>query len=226
VTEGSARRPIRVLVADDSPGVRRAFRALFRDDARFVLVSTAANGDEVVQQALDHRPDIVLMDVQMPVRDGLSATEAVLAQLDSTKVLVLTTFDLDQYVADALRAGASGFLLKNSPPADILRAIEVVHAGHAMLAPEVTARLIAANHVRSNPSPSSSPLAAGVLSPRELQVTRLVAQGLSNAEIGAELFISTETAKTYVSRILTKYGVRDRTQLAVLAHQAGLLRRG
>lgn len=226
MTEGSARRPIRVLVADDSPGVRRAFRALFRDDARFVLVSTAANGDEAVQQALDHRPDIVLMDVQMPVRDGLSATEAVLAQLDSTKVLVLTTFDLDQYVADALRAGASGFLLKNSPPADILRAIEVIQAGHAMLAPEVTARMIAANHLRSNPSPSSSPLAAGVLSPRELQVTRLVAQGLSNAEIGAELFISTETAKTYVSRILTKYGVRDRTQLAVLAHQAGLLRRG
>jgi DNA-binding NarL/FixJ family response regulator len=225
VTAGGETGPIRVLVADDSPGVRRAFRALLRDDARFVLVSTAANGEEAVQQALDHRPDIVLMDVQMPLRDGLSATEAVLTQLNSTKVLVLTTFDLDQYVTQALRAGASGFLLKNSPPADILRAIEVVHAGHAMLAPEVTARMIAANHLGGAPVTSSSPLADGVLSPRELQVTRLVAQGMSNAEIGAELFISPETAKTYVSRILTKYGVRDRTQLAVLAHQAGLLRR-
>jgi DNA-binding NarL/FixJ family response regulator len=218
-------RPIRVLVADDSPGVRRAFRALLRDDPRFALVAVAADGDTAVQQALSHRPDVVLMDVQMPGRDGLSATQSILAASGSMKVLVFTTFDLDQYITDALRAGASGFLLKNSPPADILRAIEVVHAGHAMLAPEITARMIAAQDLNTPRDSQRSPLADGVLSRRELQVTRLVAQGLSNAEIGAELFISAETAKTYVSRILTKYGVRDRTQLAVLAHEAGLLRR-
>lgn len=224
MTDREPGAPIRVLVADDSAGVRRAFRALLRDDPRFALVAVAADGDEALQQARDHRPDVVLMDVQMPGLDGLSATRGILAELASTRVLVLTTFDLDEYVTDALRAGAAGFLLKNSPPDEILRAIEVVHAGHATLAPEVTARMIAALDLGTPRVASRSPLAAGVLSPRELEVTRLVARGLTNAEIGAELFLSAETAKTYVSRILTKYGVRDRTQLAVLAHEAGLLR--
>lgn len=217
-----ASSPVRVVIADDSAGVRRAFRALLRSDPQVVLVGEASDGEEAVAIARATSPDVVLIDVQMPRMSGLVATQQILATSPDVRVVVVTTFDLDEYVYEALRVGASGFLLKNAPPAELLRAIRVVHEGNAMLAPEVTSRLIAGLSAPKHAEPS--PLAQGVLSGRELEVTRLVARGLSNAEIGDRLFISRETAKTYVSRILVKLQVRDRTQLAVLAHEAGLLR--
>ena len=214
--------PVRVVIADDSAGIRRAFRALLRSDPRVVLVGEAADGEEAIRVVKEFTPDVVLMDVQMPRLSGLVATEQILQAAPGVRVVVVTTFDLDEYVYEALRVGASGFLLKNAPPEEVLRAILTVHQGNAMLAPEVTARLIAGLSTRKTTQPS--PFTNGVLSDRELEVTRLVARGLSNAEIASELYISTETAKTYVIRILVKLRVRDRTQLAVLAHEAGLLR--
>lgn len=214
--------PIRVVIADDSAGIRRAFRSLLRSDPRFLVVGEAADGEEAVMVARETSPDVVLMDVQMPRMSGLVAAEQILESSSTVRMLVVTTFDLDEYVYEALRVGASGFLLKNAPPEEVLRAIATVHQGYAMLAPEVTSRFIANLSQRRDRQPS--PLANGVLSERELDVTRLIARGLSNAEIAGELYISTETAKTYVSRILVKLHVRDRTQLAILAHEAGLLR--
>ncbi|MEV0396564.1 response regulator transcription factor [Polymorphospora rubra] len=217
--------PVRVLVAEDVPRIRAALCTLVRSDPGLRLVADAATGSDAVRLARDLRPDVVLMDIQMPGTDGLAAARAILDGTAATRVLVLTTFDTDEYVYEALRIGASGFLLKNAPPEEILRGIRVVHAGHSMLAPEVTGRLIRVFATRPAPATPRRLMPPGVvLSAREIEVAGLVAQGLSNAEIAGELFLSPETVKTYVSRMLAKLGVRDRTQLAVLAVEAGLLR--
>ena len=213
--------PIRVLVADDAPGYRAAFAKLLARTPGFAVAAEAADGTAAVRLAAAMRPDVVLMDVQMPGVDGLTAARQILAADPRVKVIVLTTFDLEEYVHQALTAGASGFLLKNAAPEEVLNAITAVHAGHAALAPEVTARLIAEFPGRR--PPAGHPFASAVLSERELEVVRLVAQGLSNAAIAAKLHLSPETVKTYLSRTFAKLGVRDRTQLAVLAHEAGLL---
>lgn len=215
--------PARVLIVDDIPRLRTSLRILVDSDPGLRTVGEAGNGEDAIALAASLHPDVVMMDVQMPGLDGLAATERILQTAPAPRVLVLTTFDLDEYVYDALKAGASGFLLKNAPPEEILRGIHVVHAGNAMLAPEVTARLI--TEISGRRPARRSPLgSSGMLSERELDVVRLIADGYSNGEIAARLFLSPETVKTYVSRLLLKLRVRDRTQLAILAHEAGLLR--
>lgn len=216
-------RPIEVMIADDSVGVRRAFTALVNSDSRMVVVGEAANGREAVSAAVRKRPDVVLMDIQMPIISGLDAAREIIDSLEGVRIIIVTTFDLDEYVYEALRIGVSGFLLKNAPADEVLRGIVTVHEGNAMLAPEVTSRLMARFSARREPDPGAFEKSA--LTPRELEVTKLVARGMSNAEIAAQLYVSRETAKTYVSRILLKLGLRDRTQLAVRAHEAGILGR-
>jgi DNA-binding NarL/FixJ family response regulator len=220
--------PIRILLAEDQPIVRAGFRALLQAEPDIDVVGEASTGTEAVSAARELRPDLVLMDVRMPEMDGLEATRMITAtsELASTRVLVLTTFELDEYVFGALRAGASGFLLKGGEPADLLAAVRVVAAGESLLAPSVTRRLIEAyvsgpDHARGR----SMPEGLGELTAREREVLLLVADGLSNTEIAAALYLSPLTAKTHVSRILTKLRVRDRVQLVVLAHQSGLARR-
>jgi DNA-binding NarL/FixJ family response regulator len=219
--------PIRVLLAEDQPIVRAGFRALLQAQPEIEVVGEASTGTEAVSAARALRPDLVLMDVRMPEMDGLEATRMITSapELASTRVLVLTTFELDEYVFGALRAGASGFLLKGGEPADLLAAVRIVAAGESLLAPSVTRRLIEAyvsgpDHERER----SMPEGLAELTAREREVLLLVADGLSNAEIASALYLSPLTAKTHVSRILTKLGVRDRVQLVVLAHQSGLAR--
>jgi DNA-binding NarL/FixJ family response regulator len=220
--------PIRVLLAEDQPIVRAGFRALLHAQPDIDVVGEASTGTEAVSAARELRPDLVLMDVRMPEMDGLEATRIITSasELASTRVLVLTTFELDEYVFGALRAGASGFLLKGGEPADLLTAVRVVAAGESLLAPSVTRRLIEA-YVSGPDHPGGQSMPAGLdeLTAREREVLLLVADGLSNTEIAAALYLSPLTAKTHVSRILTKLGVRDRVQLVVLAHQSGLARR-
>jgi DNA-binding NarL/FixJ family response regulator len=220
--------PIRVLLAEDQAIVRAGFRALLQAQPDIDVVGEASTGTEAVAAARELHPDLVLMDVRMPEMDGLEATRVITtaSELASTRVLVLTTFELDEYVFGALRAGASGFLLKGGEPADLLAAVRVVAAGESLLAPSVTRRLIEAyvsgpDHARGQ----SMPEGLDELTAREREVLLLVADGLSNMEIAAALYLSPLTAKTHVSRILTKLRVRDRVQLVVLAHQAGLARR-
>ncbi|GAA3455201.1 response regulator [Dactylosporangium matsuzakiense] len=209
---------ISVFLADDDPVFRRVYRRLFERTDGFRVAGEAADGPEAVRLVLALRPAVALLDVQMPGGDGLTAAETILATTP-TRVVVLTTFDLDEYVHRALSSGASGFLLKNAAPAEVLQAVRAVHAGHAALAPEVTARLIR----QFAPPAAPHPFAAGVLSARELQVVRLVARGMSNQQIADELRLSLETVRTYLRRLFAKLGVNDRTHLAVLAHSAGLL---
>jgi DNA-binding NarL/FixJ family response regulator len=220
--------PIRVLLAEDQPIVRAGFRALLQAQPDIEVVGEASTGTEAVSAARELRPDLVLMDVRMPEMDGLEATRTITtaSELASTRVLVLTTFELDEYVFGALRAGASGFLLKGGEPADLLAAVRVVAAGESLLAPSVTRRLIEA-YVSGPDHAGEQPMPAGLdeLTAREREVLLLVADGLSNSEIAGALYLSPLTAKTHVSRILTKLGVRDRVQLVVLAHQSGLARR-
>jgi DNA-binding NarL/FixJ family response regulator len=213
---------IRVLLAEDQPIVRAGFRALLDAEPDIDVAGEAATGHEAVVQARALRPDLVLMDVRMPEMDGLEATRQITAdpELTSTRVLVLTTFELDEYVFGALRAGASGFLLKGGEPTELISAIRIVAAGESLLAPSVTRRLIEA--YTSTPEPTQTPTALAELTPREREVLALIAAGLSNLEIAAELQLSPLTAKTHVSRILTKLGARDRVQLVVMAHQTGL----
>jgi DNA-binding NarL/FixJ family response regulator len=219
---------IRVLLAEDQPIVRAGFRALLQAQPDIDVVGEASTGTEAVAAARELRPDLVLMDVRMPEMDGLEATRTITAapELASTRVLVLTTFELDEYVFGALRAGASGFLLKGGEPAELLAAVRVVAAGESLLAPSVTRRLIEA-YVSSpdHADERSMPEGLAELTAREREVLLLVADGLSNAEIASALYLSPLTAKTHVSRILTKLGARDRVQLVVLAHQSGLARR-
>ncbi|MFY1693665.1 response regulator [Plantactinospora sp. WMMB782] len=219
---------IRVLVVDDQAMVRQGFGALLAAQPDLLVVGDAANGAEAVTAARRLDPDVVLMDVRMPVLDGLAATRQLLGgrpEADRPRVLVLTTFDLDDYVYEALRAGASGFLLKDAPAADLVHAVRVVAAGEALLAPTVTRRLIAefaARPGRDRPRPVSL---AG-LTPRETEVLRLIARGRSNGEIAAELVVAEQTVKTHVGRILGKLDLRDRAQAVVVAYESGLVTAG
>jgi DNA-binding NarL/FixJ family response regulator len=215
--------PIRVLLADDQALVRAGFRALVDAEDGLEVVAEAADGEAAVAAAREHVPDVVLMDVRMPRLDGLEATAAITADpaLAGTRVLVLTTFELDEYVFGALRAGASGFLLKDVEPADLLTAIRVVAGGEALLAPRVTRRLIEA--FASRPAPELPEDALNDLTAREREVLGLVGAGLSNGEIAERLVLSPLTAKTHVSRLFMKLGVRDRAQLVVLAYETGLV---
>ena len=218
---------IRVLLADDQHLVRAGFRALLDDAGDIEVVGEAGDGAAAVELARSTRPDVVLMDIRMPVLDGLEATRRIVADqlLAGVRVLVLTTFDLDEYVYEALRAGASGFLLKDTPPADLLAAIRVVAAGDALLAPGVTRRLIAEFARRPEPT-TVTPAALAGLTDREREVLVLVARGLNNAEIAERLVVSTATAKTHVSRVLAKLQARDRAQLVVFAYESGLVSPG
>jgi len=221
-----ATAPVRIIVADDHHVVRTGFAALLDTQPDFAVVGTACDGDEAVRVCRDLSPDLVLMDVRMPGMDGIEATRRLTgagAGGDGPRILILTTFDLDQYVYDALRAGASGFLLKDVTAERLFEAVRVVAAGEALLAPAVTRRLIS-EFARLRPAgdgPAAAELSA--LTPRETQVLRLVAGGLSNPEIAARLVVTEETVKTHVSRILSKLGLRDRTQAVVTAYETGLV---
>ena len=215
---------VQIIVADDQQVVRAGFAALLGTQPDFTVVGTACDGTEAVRLCRELRPDVVLMDVRMPGMDGIEATRK-LANLahDGPRILILTTFDLDEYVYDALRAGASGFLLKDVTAERLFDAVRVVAAGDALLAPGITRRLIS-EFARLRPQPAIP--SAGVLTaltPRERQVLRLVAAGLSNQEIAAQLVVTEETVKTHVSRILNKLGLRDRTQAVVTAYESGLV---
>lgn len=217
-------QPIRVLVADDQELVRGGFR-LILERAGMLVVAEAANGQEAVDLAREHSPDVVLMDIRMPVMDGIEAATVLLGGDEPRpRVLALTTFDLDEYVYQAVRAGASGFLLKDVSPDDLVHAVQAVARGDTLLASAVTRRLL--ERFSSAPLDGVLPAHLASLPERELEVARLVARGLSNADIGRELFLSEATVKTYVSRLLGRLGLRDRVQIAVLAYESGLVRPG
>jgi DNA-binding NarL/FixJ family response regulator len=211
-------------VADDHEVVRAGFAALLDTQPDFTVLGTASDGGEAVRVCRDLKPDVVLMDVRMPSLDGIEATRQLAGTGESgPRVLILTTFDLDEYVFDALRAGASGFLLKDVTAERLFDAVRVVAAGEALLAPAVTRRLIS-EFTRLRPAKDAAPSAAlSVLTPRETEVLRLVAEGLSNPEVAQRLVVTEETVKTHVSRILAKLGLRDRTQAVVAAYESGLV---
>jgi len=209
---------IRVVVADDQELLRAGLCGIIGTDSGLAVVGQAGTGEAAVEAVRQERPDVVLMDIRMPGMDGLEATRAITAT-SPARVLILTTFDLDEYVYAALRGGASGFLLKDTPPRDLLAAIRVVAAGDALLAPRVTRRLI--TEFAARPSPTPAQVLDGVTE-RERDVLLLVAEGLSNAEIAERLFIGPGTVKSHVAHLLTKLGARDRVQLAILAFRTGL----
>jgi DNA-binding NarL/FixJ family response regulator len=218
----------RCLIADDQAMVREGFAAVLAAQPALAVVGLAADGADAVRQAQHLRPDVVLMDVRMPVMDGLEAARRILsapASAERPRVLMLTTFDLDDYVYEAMRAGASGFLLKDATAAELVHAVRVVAAGDALLAPSVTRRLIADFARRPRPG-LPIPASLGALTPRETEVLRLIASGLSNAEISGALFIAEQTTKTHVGRILAKLDLRDRAQAVVLAYETGLVTPG
>jgi DNA-binding NarL/FixJ family response regulator len=215
---------IRILIVDDQQLVRTGFRAILSAEPDFEVVGEAGDGHEAIEAADKLSPDVVLMDIRMPKLDGLAAARRLAAPPSKLRVLILTTFDLDEYVYDALRAGASGFLLKDAPADQLVTAIRIVAAGEALLAPSVTRRLIA-EFVR-RPSPAVTLAQVEALTARELEVLKLVAVGLSNSEIAKELFLSEATVKTHVGHMLTKLGVRDRVQAVVLAYESGLVQPG
>jgi DNA-binding NarL/FixJ family response regulator len=220
------RAVIRVVLADDQALVRAGFRALLDAQPDIEVVAEAVDGDEAVRLAREHRPDVVLMDIRMPNSDGLAATRSIVADpgLAATKVVILTTFDLDEYVFEAIRNGANGFLVKDTEPAELLRAVRAVVAGDALLSPRVTRRLIEEFASRAKePVPSSS---VDPLTEREREVVALVAEGLTNDEIAGRLVMSAATARTHVSRAMIKVGARDRAQLVVYAYETGLARPG
>jgi DNA-binding NarL/FixJ family response regulator len=214
---------IKVLIADDQAMVRQGFGALLSAQPDLLVVGDAADGEAAVAKARALDPDVVLMDVRMPVLDGLAATRRLLGTLrDRPKVLILTTFDLDDYVYEALRAGASGFLLKDAPAEDLVHAVRVVAGGEALLAPSVTRRLIAEFTARPHPD-RPRPTALNALTPRETDVLRLIARGRSNQEIAADLVVAEQTVKTHIGRILAKLALRDRAQAVVFAYETGLV---
>jgi len=214
---------IKVLVVDDQALLRTAFASLINAEDDLEVIGNAADGRQAVELASSLAPDVVVMDVRMPGMDGIDATRLITAERSpATRVLILTTFDLDEYVFEALRAGASGFALKSRPLEELLTAIRTVATGEALLAPSVTRRLIA-HFTQAERTPRRAPRGLDELTERERQVLALVARGLSNAELAETLHVSLPTAKTHVSRILTKLGARDRTQLVVLAYESGLV---
>ncbi|WP_426595730.1 response regulator [Cellulomonas sp. McL0617] len=212
----------RIVVVDDQEVVRAAFGALLATQEDFTVVGAAADGAQAVLLCRAERPDVVLMDVRMPVMDGIEATRRIVQDDYRPRVLVLTTFDLDEHVYDALEAGASGFLLKDVTAERLFDAVRVVAAGDALLAPTITRRLVAEFARQRARRPDTTAVVAG-LTPREAQVLLLVAEGLSNTEIATRLVVGEETVKTHVSRVLTKLGLRDRTQAVVLAYESGLV---
>lgn len=213
---------IRVLIADDEALVRRGFTMILDAEPDLEVVGEAADGHAAVELATNREADIVLMDIRMPGMDGIEATRRIVAA-DGPQVIVVTTFGVDEHVFQALRAGASGFLLKNTPPEQLAEAVRLVSRGDALIAPEVTRSLIEAfAHTPDSSTPAPAQLRK-TLTPREIEVLTLLARGISNAEIAEELFISEATAKTHVSHILTKLGLRDRTQAVVLAYESGLV---
>ena len=213
---------IRTLVADDHQVVREGFAALLGTQADMEVVASAADGAEAVRLSAEHRPDVVLMDVRMPLLDGIEATRQIAAAGDDgPRILILTTFDLDDYVYDALQAGASGFLLKDVPAETLFEAVRVIADGEALLAPAITRRLIA-EFARMRPR-QVRPEALSDLTPREREILGLVAEGLSNREIAERLVLSDETVKTHVSHVLRKLGLRDRAQAVVIAYESGLV---
>ena len=226
---------IRVLLADDQALIRAGFRVLLEAADDIEVVGEAVNGDQAIEQARALRPDVILMDIRMPGTDGLAATHAIAtdAALEATKIVILTTFETDEYVYRALRAGASGFLVKDTEPEELIRAVRVVHRGEALLSPSVTRRLIASlasraragqpGGIQAGPAAAQRSHDLGRLTEREREVLGLVARGLSNDEIAGQLFLSPLTTKTHVSRIITKLAVRDRAQLVVIAYESGLV---
>lgn len=217
---------VRLVVVDDQEVVRAGFAALLETQPDFTVVGTAANGAEAVHICREQNPDVVLMDIRMPTMDGIEATKRITAEAgpgsgSHPRIVMLTTFDLDQHVFDALSAGANGFLLKDVTAERLFDAVRVVAAGDALLAPAVTRRLIG-EFARLRP-PAQRPASLDALTPREIEVLRLIAEGLSNAEIAGRLIVSEETVKTHVSRVLTKLRLRDRTQAVVLAYESGLV---
>ncbi|MEV4902463.1 response regulator transcription factor [Citricoccus sp. NPDC055426] len=223
----SAAHPIRILIVDDQAMVRQGFGALLDAQEDMSVVGSAADGSEVVDLVRTTRPDVVLMDIRMPRVNGLDATRAVFAMPGDQhpRVIMLTTFDADEYVFAALQAGASGFLLKDATAEDLAGAVRVVAGGEALLAPSITQKLIA-DYVSRPAARTPDTRVLGALTERELDVMRLVATGRSNAELAAELFLSEQTIKTHVSRILAKLGLRDRTQIVVTAYESGLVSAG
>ncbi|WP_026415052.1 response regulator [Actinomadura oligospora] len=218
---------IRVLIADDQVMIRDGLAALLSSDPEIEVVGQAGNGREAVDLARELVPDVVVMDIRMPEMDGLAATAELVGDASeedskAPKVLVLTTFDLDEYVYEALGAGASGFLLKDAPAADLVQGVRVVASGDALLAPSITRRLIS-DFARRRRHERPSPAASAALTPRERDVLRLIARGMSNAEIAAELVLAEQTVKTHVGHVLTKLGLRDRTQAVVFAYENGLV---
>jgi DNA-binding NarL/FixJ family response regulator len=219
--------PVKIVVADDHEVVRAGFAALLDTQPDFTVLGTASDGAQAVQIGRELHPDVILMDVRMPGTDGIEATRQLTGDGAGPRVIILTTFDLDQYVYDALCAGASGFLLKDVTAERLFDAVRVVAAGEALLAPAVTRRLIGEfARLRPAAAPAAAPAAVDGLTPRETEVLRLLAEGLSNPEIAGRLVITEETVKTHVSRVLHKLALRDRAQAVVLAYESGLVRPG
>ena len=215
---------IRILLVDDDPLVRAGLSMMIQSADDLEVVGEAADGSEVAAAVARHRPDVVLMDIRMPILDGLQATQRLQASADPPRIIVLTTFDVDDFVFRALEAGAAGFLLKDTPPRELLQAIRVVASGEAMLSPSVTRKLI--GHFAADPRADRRREAVrrmASLTPRELETLLAVGRGLSNADIGRELFLSEATVKTHVSRLLLKLEATNRVQVAILAHDAGML---
>jgi DNA-binding NarL/FixJ family response regulator len=217
---------IRVVLADDQTLVRAGFRALLDAEPDVAVVGEAADGAQAVRLARQERPDVMLMDIRMPGLDGLAATRQIAAdpELSGVRIVILTTFGVDEYVAEALRIGAAGFLVKDTDPAELVRAVRVVAAGDGLLSPSVTRRVIEQFAAHAAPAPPNGATRVAGLTDREREVVALVAAGLSNDEIAARLVVSPATAKTHVSRAMVKLGARDRAQLVVFAYEAGLVR--
>jgi DNA-binding NarL/FixJ family response regulator len=220
-------QPIRIMIADDQALVRTGFRMILDAEPDLEVIGEAANGRAAVEIALEQRPDVVLMDIRMPELDGIEATRQLVSSASgaSIRVLMLTTFDLNEYVYEALRAGASGFLLKDVPAEQLAAGVRVVAAGDALLAPSITKRLIEEFAQPPKPAPQPPP-GLEELTPRELEVFKLVARGLSNAELAQQLIVSETTVKTHVARVLMKLGLRDRVQAVVLAYETGVVAPG
>jgi DNA-binding NarL/FixJ family response regulator len=220
--------PIRVLIADDQQLVRAGFRMILATQPDLDVVGEASSGAEAITLSRETQPDVILMDIRMPNTDGIAATRCILTQPSDPppRVLILTTFDMDEYVYDALRAGASGFLLKDVPPEQLAAGIRMIHTGEALLAPSITRRLIEEFTTSERPTKATAPPAMQTLSPREKEVFRLLARGYSNQQIASHFVVAETTVKTHVTRILTKLDLRDRVQVVVLAYESGIVTPG